>query len=238
MIPYPVAIITGANRGIGRSIALKMATLKYQLVLVAREVGKLKSVATEIKKLPGSHVPLLFGFDVTNTQAITGCINEITSKLGRIDVLVNNAGIYRSGSSALADNEFSLQIDTNLKAPFILMKQVATHMKLQQSGAIFNIASRAGKVGFSDSGGYSASKFGLVGLSESFYRELAPYGVSVTAICPGWVDTDMAYEAGSLLDGHEMIQPEDIAKTIEFLLSLSPGARIKEVVIESAKSIF
>jgi NAD(P)-dependent dehydrogenase (short-subunit alcohol dehydrogenase family) len=110
-------------------------------------------------------------------------------------------------------------------------------MKKQQSGYIFNVASRSGKVGFAGNGGYGASKFGLVGLSESLYRELTPQGIKVTALCPAWVNTNMAREAGTPLEADEMIQPEDVFETIRWLLSLSSGACVKEVVITNPKSL-
>lgn len=110
-------------------------------------------------------------------------------------------------------------------------------MKQQQSGYIFNVASRSGKVGFAGSGGYSASKFGLVGLNESLYRELTPQGIKVTALCPAWVNTKMAREAGTPLEAGEMIQPDDLFETIRWLLNLSSGACVKEVVITNPKSL-
>ena len=128
-------------------------------------------------------------------------------------------------------------LDTNLTAQFVFLSAVIPVMKEQKSGYIFNVASRAGKIGFAGSGGYSASKFGLVGLNESLYRELTPLGISVTALCPGWVNTNMAYEAGTTLKGKQMIQPDDLFKTIKWLLSLSPGACVKEVVLETPYSI-
>ncbi|HYQ58420.1 MAG TPA: SDR family NAD(P)-dependent oxidoreductase, partial [Draconibacterium sp.] len=95
----------------------------------------------------------------------------------------------------------------------------------------------SGKVGFATSGAYSASKFGVVGLSEALYRELNPLGIRVTALCPGWVNTKMAYEAGTPLEGEQMIQPDDLFKTIEWLLNLSSGACVKEVILETPYSI-
>ena len=110
-------------------------------------------------------------------------------------------------------------------------------MKKQKSGYIFNISSRAGIIGFAGNAGYVASKFGLVGFSQSLYRELTPQGIKVTAICPSWVNTRMAYEAGTPAEPEEMIQPEDIFQTVKWLLSLSPGASVKEIVVDAPKSI-
>lgn len=239
MIHRPVAVVTGASRGIGRSAAIGLAKTGYSIVLISRNENKLKEVADEIKMINGRNgsVPMVFIADINRTEVIPGCIKSIIARFGRIDVLVNNAGIYIEGTSDISLEGFRSMIETNLTAQFAFIKEIVPVMRKQQSGYIFNIASRAGKIGFSDSGGYSASKFGLVGLSQSLHRELSKEGISVTAICPGWVDTDMAYEAGTHLEGNEMIQPEDISKTILFLLSISKGCRIREIILEPAKNI-
>ena len=116
---------------------------------------------------------------------------------------------------------------TNLVGPFKLLQEVVPKLLEQQRGLIINIASRAGKIGFAGWGAYGASKFGLVGLSESLYRELARSGIKVTTLCPGWIDTDMAKRGGSPLRTHDMIQPEDIMKTVRWLMSLSPAACVR-----------
>jgi short-subunit dehydrogenase len=105
------------------------------------------------------------------------------------------------------------------------------------AGTILNVASRAGIIGFPNFGAYGASKFGMVGLSESLYRELAPRGIKVTALCPSWIDTDMARESGTPLSSEEMIQTEDLMKTVRWLLSLSPAACVREVMIECRADI-
>ena len=237
---YKVAIITGASRGIGKACAIALARLGYQTVLIARNEEKLKKVVQEIMESAGSMeipVPVIYPFDLSNPKLIESTVSNLVKRYRHIDVLVNNAGIYRSGTSDISLDDFEEQIRVNLTAAFALINQIVPVMKAQGYGHIFNVASRAGKIGFADSGGYSAAKFGLVGLNESLYRELAGTGISTTALCPGWVDTDMAYEAGTPIGAEEMIQTSDIAKTMEWILNLSPNTRIKEVVIESAKSI-
>jgi len=108
-------------------------------------------------------------------------------------------------------------------------------MKKHDSGLIVNIASRAGKIGFSKKGVYGASKFGLVGLGESLYREFSPTGIRVTTLCPSWVYTDMTKYAG--VPEKEMLESEDLLKTVRWLLTLSPAACVKELVIECNKHI-
>jgi NADP-dependent 3-hydroxy acid dehydrogenase YdfG len=110
-------------------------------------------------------------------------------------------------------------------------------MKAQKSGYIFNIASRAAKYGFPGGGIYGSTKFAFVGLTESLFRELAPAGIRLTSLCPGWVNTEMAKKAGTPLKEEEMIQPSDLLNTIRYLLNLSESVCIKEIVLEMKKSI-
>ncbi|WP_372650285.1 SDR family oxidoreductase [Draconibacterium sp.] len=225
-------IITGAGKGIGKAIATGLAQLGYQTILVGRNNQNLEQVAQEI----GSTAKVL-QLDITDKPAVKEAIAKIVSENGSIDILVNNAGIYFDGTVDISDDDFEKMLETNLTAQFSLLKEVVPVMKTQKSGYIFNVASRSGKVGFAGSGAYSASKFGLVGLSESLYRELNPLGIKVTALCPGWVNTEMAFDAGTPLESEEMIQPNDLFKTIEWLLQLSPGACVQEVILESPNSI-
>jgi short-subunit dehydrogenase len=231
-----VAIITGASKGIGKAIAIGLGKMKYQTVLIGRNKNDLKKVADEIADKGGS-LPSRFSVDITDSKKVKKTVNEVIKQYGRIDILVNNAGIHFGGSLDLPEQDFKTMLETNLVAQLIFAQEVVPVMKKQKSGYIFNVASRSGKVGFEGSGGYCASKFGLVGLNESLHRELTPQGIKVTALCPAWVNTNMAQEAGTPLKPEEMIQPEDLFQTIEWLLNLSPGACVKEVVITNPKSL-
>jgi 3-oxoacyl-[acyl-carrier protein] reductase len=236
MTKNKVALITGAGKGIGKAIAIGLATLKYQTILIGRNRENLENVANEI--LEKSWIePRIIQLDITKPEEVKNAIAKIVSAFGQIDVLVNNAGIYFDGTTEITNDDFTKMLETNLTAQFTVLKEVVPILKKQKSGYIFNVASRSGKVGFEGSGAYSASKFAMVGLSESLYRELNPLGISVTALCPGWVNTEMAYEAGTTLKAEQMIQPEDLFQTIKWLLSLSPGACVKEVIIETPNSI-
>ena len=231
-----VAVVTGATKGIGRAIALGLAEIDYQLVIIGRNEEELEQVSNEIEKYSVTNA-LGFKLDITNSKAVKKTIEKIVKETGRIDILVNNAGIYFDGTLTISEANFKTMLDTNLTAQLVLSQAVVPVMSKQKSGYIFNIASRSGKIGFAGGGGYSASKFGLVGLSESMYRELTPQGIKVTALCPGWVNTKMAFEAGTPLKPEQMIQPEDLMKTIRWLLSLSPGACVKEIVIDAPQSM-
>ena len=152
-------------------------------------------------------------------------------------MLVNNAGIWKDGSVERPIEEYKEVLDVNLVAPYAILQQVVPQMKKQKSGYIFNVSSRGGTYGFPKSATYVSSKFGLSGMSESLYRELAEYNVKVTALCPSYVNTDMAEDVGPTVTPEEMIQPLDIMKTINWLLSLSPSVYIKDVIIECQKKI-
>ncbi|HKL31442.1 MAG TPA: SDR family oxidoreductase, partial [Tangfeifania sp.] len=231
-----VAIITGASKGIGKAIAIGLGKMNYQTVLIGRNQDDLKNVADEISET-GGRQPASFSVDITNSDKVKETVAEITLQFGRIDILVNNAGIHFGGSLDLQEEGFKSMLETNIVAQLIFAQEVVPVMRKQQSGYIFNVASRSAKVGFAGSGGYCASKFGLLGLSESLYRELTPQGIKVTALCPAWVNTNMAQEAGTPLETEEMIRTDDLFKTVRWLLSLSPGACVKEVVITNPKSL-
>lgn len=235
-----VAFITGASRGIGREIAIGLAKDGYHIVLTARSLKGLQEVLKELNdQNTGEDAPShsIYATDITDNEQIKKAVQETIEKYGRIDVLVNNAGTYTPGTFDLSAEEFDRMLQVNLVAPFNVMKEVIPFMKRQQNGYIINISSRAGKVGFAGDGGYVAGKFGLVGLNESAYRELSTHGIRVTAICPGWTDTEMATQAGTPFDGPEMIQPSDILNTIRWLLNLSPSVRVRELVLECKDSL-
>ena len=226
------AVVTGAGKGIGKAIATGLAQLGYQTILVGRNKQNLEQVAHEI-----GNSAKVWQLDITDKSAVKEAVAKIVSENGSIDILVNNAGIHFNGSVDIEQDEFERILEANLTAQYVVLKEVVPVMKAQKSGYIFNVASRSWKVGFSGGGAYSASKFGMVGLSESLYRELNPLGIKVTALCPGWVNTEMAFDAGTPLESDQMIQPSDLFKAIEWLLQLSPGACVKEVILESPNSI-
>jgi short-subunit dehydrogenase len=233
-----IAIVTGASRGIGYCISKGLAADGYKVVLIARNEERLQTVREEISNIvPVELKPSYLSLDVTNRKEVTEAIDHLSANPERIEILVNNAGMWIGGTLDASVENFAALLDTNVIAPFLLMKEVAKKMKKNGRGYIFNIASRAGKYGFPGVGLYSASKFGLVGLSESLYREFAESGVKVTSICPGWVNTEMARKASASLKDTEMIQPSDILNAIRYLLGLSESTCIRELVLECSKSV-
>lgn len=232
-----VAIVTGASRGIGACVADGLVADGYAVALVARSKDNLEEVAKRIsqKHPEKASSTLICPLDVQDEQAIKEMVASVISKFGRIDLLFNNAGLGCLGTLNVPLEEFDKVLVVNLRAPFVFLQAVVPTMKAQGSGTIINVASRAGKYGFAEYGVYGASKFGLVGLNESLYRELLPHGIKVTALCPSWVDTDMAKYSD--LPTEEMISTTDILATVRWLLSLSPAAVVKDLIIECRMQI-
>ncbi|MFA8343588.1 MAG: SDR family oxidoreductase [Rhodothermaceae bacterium] len=232
-------LLTGANRGIGRAVALGFAEKGYKTILLVRDRKNLDNLDNEISDIVSSKdlEADIYEVDLTDSEKLKNRVNEIVGKYQSIDVLVNNAGVYKEGSLEIHPEEYKKVLEVNLVAPYIILQEVVEKMKSQKSGYIFNVSSRAGKIGFRGTGTYSSSKFGLYGLSESLYRDLTVLGIKVTTLCPSWVDTSMAREAGCPLQAEDMIQKDDIMKTINYLLDLSPSAVVKEIMIECGKNV-
>jgi len=233
-----IAIITGASKGIGYCLSNGLAADGYRVVLIARDKERLQTITEEISSMVLIELkPEYLSLDVTNYKEVAEVIDHFAKEPEQIAILVNNAGMWLDGTLDESPQNFATLLDTNVVSPFVFMKKVGEAMKKNGKGHIFNIASRAGVYGFPGCGLYSASKFALVGLSESLYREFADCGVKVTAICPGWVNTEMAKAANTPFQDHEMIQPSDILNSIKYVLGLSESTCIRELVIECSKSV-
>lgn len=178
-------IVTGAGYGIGREIALAFGRLGGNVVLAARSRGKLEAVAAELSAM-GTR-PLVAPLDVSKETEVAAMVQQVQSDYGRIDVLVNNAGI--GGPTALArdvtGDQWRETIDINLSGAFYCAKYVSAPMIAAKRGNIVNISSVAGRIGFALRTPYAASKWGMIGLSHSLAAELGPYGIRVNAITPG-----------------------------------------------------
>lgn len=228
-----LAIITGASQGIGAVIAAGLATDGYRVVLIARSKQNLEKVHDEIMR-SNKHVqePIVLPLDITDCTKADTEIKDIHQKYGAVDILVNAAAMFMDGSLSEPVDNFRKIMEINVIAQYGILKTVTEIMKVQKNGYIFNVASRAAKYGFADGGIYGSTKFALLGLAESLYRELAPLGIRVTTLCPGWVNTDMAKKAGTPFKDEEMIQPDDLLNTIRCLLNLSENVCIKDIVFK------
>jgi NAD(P)-dependent dehydrogenase (short-subunit alcohol dehydrogenase family) len=189
-----VVLVTGASSGIGRETALAFGAVGARLALVARRRSVLEEVAREIRKKGGS--ALVVPADVTNSAAVRACFRTVQKELGGVDVVVNNAGmLIPSPVVDLKPADLNAMLRVNLFGALLVMQQAVRHMqKSSQGGCIVNVASLAGRRGVSPLGGYCASKFALVGLTEALRTELRDTNVHVALVMPGVIDTPMAQD--------------------------------------------
>jgi len=190
-------LITGASSGIGREVALAFARAGANVVLVARRAGALAKIATEAR---GAGVKaLVVATDVTDAASVKTCFRKAVARFSRIDIVVNNAGIMLPSPVAELDPaDLQRMLDVNLFGALHVMQAAVRQMRRQPDGGqVVNVASLAGRRGFSPLGGYSASKFALVGMTEALRTELVGEKVSVSLVLPGVVDTPMAQAAAT-----------------------------------------
>ena len=221
------ALVTGASRGIGRAVALKLASEGAKVALnFAGNEAAANEVRQEIEAAGGQAI--LVKADVANEAAVQEMVQKTADAFGRIDILVNNAGITRDGLLArMKEEDWDAVLSTNLKGVFLTTKAVAKLMMKQRAGRIVNMASVVGVTGNAGQANYSAAKAGVIGFTKTIARELASRGVTVNAVAPGFIDTDMtsvlsdkAKEAA--LTGiplGRMGTPEDVADAVLFLAS-------------------
>ena len=220
-----VAVVTGAAQGIGRRTAEVLGEAGYSLLLLDRQpceatVGALRAAGAETEVLVG---------DITDAGVIAQAVSLTTERWGRVDVLVNNAGIsFIAPAEMVRAADFRRVLEVNLVAPFLLCQAFGSIMLRQQEGSMVNVASIAGLVGISDRAAYNASKHGLIGMTRTLAGEWGGRGVRVNAVCPGWVKTEMDVAdqaAGGYTDDDitgrvpmaRFARPEDIARAILFL---------------------
>ena len=223
-----VALVTGASRGIGRATALALASEGAAVVVnYASSSSAATEVMAEIEAMGGSAIA--FKANVANSDEVDQLIAATMEKFGRIDVLVNNAGITRDTLLLrMKLEDWQAVIDLNLTGVFLCTRAVSKIMLKQKSGRIVNITSVAGQMGNAGQSNYSASKAGVIGFTKTVARELAPRAITVNAVAPGFIATDMTdgLKAEAILQMIPLArygQPEEVAGMIQFLAS-SPAA--------------
>ena len=185
-----VAVVTGAGRGIGRAVALAYARMGADVACVSRTEENSAKVAAEVEALGRKAWAL--AVDVSDTAAVDVAAKEILESAGRVDILVNNAGVTRDNLlMRMSEEEWDTVINTNLKGAFNFTKALTRPFIKQRSGRIINIASVIGLIGNAGQSNYAASKAALIGFTKSIAKELAPRGITVNAIAPGFIETDM-----------------------------------------------
>lgn len=230
------ALVTGASRGIGRAIALRLAEDGANVaVIYAGSADKAKAVVNEITAL-GVNAKA-YRCNVADSAAVNETVKAVTNDLGKIDILVNNAGITRDGLMLrMKDEDFDAVLDTNLKGAFNMIRACYSGFIRKKSGRIINISSVSGIMGNAGQANYSASKAGVIGLTKSVARELASRGITCNAVAPGFIQTDMTEILGDnnpLLNSiplGRMGKPEDIAAAVAFLASDSAAYITGEVL--------
>ena len=222
------AIITGAGRGIGRAIAIALANEGVNVGLIARSEEHLQVV---VKETEAQGVKAVFATaDISSNEEVTKAIHSLTNELGTIDILINNAGIAKFGKFMdLEVEEWEKIIQVNLMGVYYVTRAVLPGMIERQSGDIINISSSAGQKGAPITSAYSASKFGVMGITESLAMEVRKHNIRVSALTPSTVATDLAID-NDLTDGNpdKVMQPEDIAEFIVSQLKLNKRIFVKE----------
>jgi 3-oxoacyl-[acyl-carrier protein] reductase len=229
-----VALVTGASAGIGRAIALRLAELGATVGLAARRQEKLAEVQTEIERRGGR--ARAWPADVRSREQVEGLIQGVIRAFGRLDLLVNNAGIGHFGTPLheMSPEAWEETMATNLRAVYYAIRAAAPQMIAQRRGQIINIASLAGHNPVPGAAAYAASKTGLHGLTVSVAEELRDYGIRVSLVCPGSVDTEISPQFTSGKDRNRMLQPDDIAHIVAMLATQAPRSFISEVVVRPA----
>ncbi len=224
------AVVTGAGRGIGRSIALLLAQHGAAVIAAARTESQVKTVADEINQSGGTAYP--YPFDLVNETEILALFAFLEKKADKLDILINNAGIGLFGQM----HEFSTEdlqtlLDVNIRGTYLCCREGLRRMIPNKSGYIINISSVVGFKGYPNQSAYTASKHAVVGMTKSLAVEAQTHGIRASLIHPGGVDTDLVRSARPDLDPAILIQPEDIAHTVMYLLSLSERCAVDEIYI-------
>ena len=230
------ALVTGASRGIGRAIALRLAEDGANVaVIYAGSADKAEAVVNEITAL-GVNAKA-YRCNVADSAAVNETVKAVTNDLGKIDILVNNAGITRDGLMLrMKDEDFDAVLDTNLKGAFNMIRACYSGFIRKKSGRIINISSVSGIMGNAGQANYSASKAGVIGLTKSVARELASRGITCNAVAPGFIQTDMTENLGdnnplvTSIPLGRLLKREDIAYAVPFLASDSAAYITGEVL--------
>jgi NAD(P)-dependent dehydrogenase (short-subunit alcohol dehydrogenase family) len=231
--PLPLAgqvtVVTGAGRGIGAAIASRLAALGATAILCGRNRAVLDATAHAISAAGGRAEAI--ECDVCSLASVEALARTVEAHYGRLDVLVNNAGIggFNSPLHQLTPEAWDQILNTNLRGVYYCIRAFAPLMIKARSGQIINISSGAGRNPLPNGAAYAASKWGLNGLSFSVAEELRSYNIRVSVICPGSTHTDLSPHAGK--DPARMLQPDDIAHTVAMLVTQSPQSFVSEIII-------
>jgi len=224
-----VAVITGGGQGIGAAIARKLAELGAVAVICGRKAGPLEATAAAIAQAGGKAEAA--ECDVQNLKSVEALAARVESAYGRLDILVNNAGIGGFGGPLhqLPPSAWDQILNTNLRGVYYCIRSFAPLMIRAQAGHIINISSIAGKNALPNGAAYSASKWGLNGLSYSVAEELRTHNIRVSVVCPGSTNTSLSPHVGKNMA--KMLQPDDIAHAVAMLVTQAPQSFASEIIL-------
>jgi 3-oxoacyl-[acyl-carrier protein] reductase len=231
------AIVTGASRGIGKAIAMRLAAAGAKVACVARSADKLKETADAIAATGGTAE--VHPCDVTDSAAVSKLVEELAEKWGGLDIVVNNAGITKDTLiPRMEDEQWDAVIATNLRSVFLFTRSASLVMMRKRSGRIINISSVSGLMGNSGQSNYSASKAGVIGFTRTVAQELASRKVTVNAICPGFIASEMTAAMGATLDefvktripSKRLGEADEVADAVLYLASDSAAYITGEVI--------
>lgn len=229
-----IALVTGAGRGIGKAIALLLAESGCHVALAARSREQLEEIQEEISARGGK--ALSVPTDLTKDEEIDGLVRKTQQMWGSVDILINNAGWgKRSPVVKTRVEDWDQTFRLNLRAPMLLAKLLLPKMIQNGEGAVINIGSVSGKSGEANGAAYSASKFGLIGFTQSLFEEVREYGIKVAIILPGFVDTPLI-PPNRQLDRSKMIQPLDVAQAVHFVLTSPNTSCPVEITVRPQKT--
>jgi len=192
------AIVTGASQGLGKAVAVTLAANGARVACVARSVDKLNQTVQQIQQAGGEAEA--FACDVTDRESVDGLVDQVVEQWEKLDILVNNAGITRDTLlPRMSDDEWDAVINTNLRGCFLFARAASRYMMRARYGRIINMSSVSGIIGNPGQTNYSASKAGLIGLTRSLSRELAGRKVTVNAVAPGFIESDMTAALGDMI---------------------------------------
>ncbi len=225
-----IALVTGAARGVGEAVALRLASLGAHVLLVARDTARLNEVQQQIQNAGGQATVL--PCDLTEPAAIARLGEQVAREHKRCDILVNNAAIGGNGKPLheITPGDWDRLMDTNLRAPYLMIRAFAPMMIAARSGHIVNISSLAGRNPLPNNAAYAASKWGLNGLTYSVAEELRQYNIRVSVIAPGSVNTHFG-DPSTGKDPAKKLQPDDVAAVVATIVTQAPQSFISEVLL-------